>query len=207
MKTINLVRKPMKFGGRFEAPAGSPGNPGGQQRGNYLNVADGNPNLQFIHICRRFNNDIESYSNCWYFHICNEWKKKKHVKKNCKNKWFIKNFKMNIFYSSFQNHFHIFSSIHQHFSWRITIFYEWKNEKNDCKNISTNCTSTFFIKSSLMGLALATQVRNNELSVWICSSPRRPSKSWWKTSKINKHTIAFFIWIQFLNTSSFFFLN
>ena len=97
METINLVKKPVKFGGQFRATAGSPSNSGGQQRDNYLNAVDGNPNLQLIRICRRFNNGIECYSGCQYVHICSEYKKKGHAKRNCKKKWFIDNFKMNIF--------------------------------------------------------------------------------------------------------------
>ena len=96
METINLVRKPMKFSGQFGTTAGSPSNSGGQQWGNYFNVADDNSNLQFIHICRWFNNDIECYSDCWYVHICSECKKKKTCQKNYKKKWFIDNFKINI---------------------------------------------------------------------------------------------------------------
>ena len=97
MKTINLVKKPAKFNGQFGATAGSPSNPDGQQWDNYFNAADDNPNLQFIRICCWFNNDIECYSDCWYIHICNECKKKEHMEKNYKKKWFIDNSKMNIF--------------------------------------------------------------------------------------------------------------
>ena len=108
MEAINLIRKPTKFDDQFEATANSPSNPGGQQRDNYFNAADDNPNLQFIHICRRFNNDIECYSDCWYVHICSECKKKNHAEKNCKKKWFIDNSKMNIFLSVISKFFSYF---------------------------------------------------------------------------------------------------
>ena len=97
MKTINLIKKSIKFNDQFETTANSPRNPDEQQRDNYFNAADDNPNLQFIHICRRFNNNIECYSNYWYVHICNECKKKNMRKKIAKKKWFIDNSKMNIF--------------------------------------------------------------------------------------------------------------
>ena len=108
MKTINLIKKPMKFGDQFGATAGNPSNPGGQQWGNYFNVADDNPNLQSIRICRRFNNDIECYSNCWYVHICSECKKKEHAERNYKKKWFINNSKINNFLSVISKFFAYF---------------------------------------------------------------------------------------------------
>ena len=155
----------MKFGGQFGTTADSPSNSGEQQRGNYFNAADDNPNLQFIHICRRFNNSIECYSDCWYIHIYNKYKKKNMRKEITKKNDSSIISKWTFFCSSFQNLFRIFSSTHQHFFWQIMAHYGQKNKRNDCKIIWINCMSTFFVKSLLMKPALITQIQNNRSSI------------------------------------------